>query len=89
MRESVTMSARFITQLIRKNSGRFHHHLPGRRSIMNEVAGLDVTVLEVVISELSSPKVPNLYIFFSNIHVSLECMNSKRCNNGKYELTNI
>ena len=62
LRESVTMSARFIAQLIRKNSGRFHHHLPGRRSIMNEIVGLDVTVL--VISEISSPSVTHLHILF-------------------------
>ena len=82
LRESVIMSARFITQLMRKNSGRFHHHLPGRRSIMNEAVGLDISMLGI--SETSSPKVPHL-----KMYISLAWTNSRRCDNGKYELADM
>ena len=58
MRRSVTMSARFITQLITKNNKRFHHHFPGQRSIVKEA--LPLTLRVVVVSGSNKNGSPSL-----------------------------
>ena len=75
MRRSVTMSARFITQLITKNNKRFHHHFPVHRSIVKEA--LPLTLRLVVVSGSNNNELRSLDSQVLNDVVSINRLKCK------------